>query len=110
LVRAFRTNERVNQVLLELLDPAVWRACPPCSKRRNIATPFAHIHNVRLMRLKMSGKGIALPARLDRAEVTREAHHRGQITHWARQLGAPIEAEQAFRLWEWDKRWKEAAG
>lgn len=102
----------------------------------------------------MSGKGIPLPARLDRAEVTRaeaaaalaasaeamvalieaagasdgrvpgyppgivllvvagvnhEAHHRGQITHWARQLGAPIEAEQALRLWEWDKRWKELA-
>jgi len=41
------------------------------------------------------------------ALVKHQAHHRGQITHWARQLGAPIESEQALRLWEWDKRWKE---
>jgi len=155
LVRAWRTNERVNQVLLELLDPAVWRSFPPCSRRRNIATTFAHIHNVRLMRLKMSGKGIALPERLERGEVTpeeashalaassdamvalieqagaaggrvtgyaagivllllaavnHEAHHRGQITHWARELGSPLEAERALRLWEWDKLWKEIGG
>lgn len=154
LVGAWRTNERVNQVLLELLDPGVWREYPACSKRRNIATTFAHIHNVRLMRLKASAKGIPLPARLDRGEVTREeasralgasseamvalieaagaaggrvagyapgivllvvaavsheAHHRGQVTHWARQLGSPIEAEDALRLWEWEKRWREVA-
>lgn len=152
LVAAWRTNERVNQVLLELLDPAVWREYPPCSKRRNIATTFAHIHNVRLMRLKASARGGALPERLDRGEVTpaeasralaasseamaalieaagaeggrvtgympgivllvvaavsHEAHHRGQITHWARELGSPIGPEQALRLWEWDKRWRE---
>ena len=40
LVEAFLTNERINQVLLESLSPKVWRAQPPCSKRRNIATTF----------------------------------------------------------------------
>ena len=54
LVEAFLTNERINQVLLDLLDPNVWRAQPPCARRRNIATTFAHIHNVRCMRLTMS--------------------------------------------------------
>jgi hypothetical protein len=44
LVEAFLTNERINQVLLGLLDPKIWRLNPPCSKRRNIATTFAHIH------------------------------------------------------------------
>jgi DinB family protein len=44
------------------------------------------------------------------AAITHEAHHRGQICHWARQLGAPITPEQQLKLWEWDKRWKEVAG
>jgi hypothetical protein len=69
LVDALRTNDRINQVLLDSLDPAVWRARPPCAKRRNIATTFAHMHNVRCMRLTMSAKGEKVPARLDRAEV-----------------------------------------
>jgi len=152
LVEAFLTNERINQVLLDLLDPKIWREQPPCSKRRNIATTFAHIHNVRCMRLTMSVKDRPAPARLDRGEataaevrraltlsaqamvrlieraltaggrapnyrpdvvalvcagITHEAHHRGQICHWARELGAPITPEQQLLLWEWDKRWKE---
>lgn len=54
LIEAFLTKERINQVLLDSIDPTVWRAQPPYSKRRNIATTFAHMHNVRCMRLKMS--------------------------------------------------------
>lgn len=155
LVEAFLTNERINQLLLEMIDPSIWRAFPHCSKRRNISTTFAHIHNVRCMRLKMSDRDTPPPDRLDRAtithgeardalalsaramaqliesslavgghvhdyrpdvvalvcsSITHEAHHRGQIIHWARELGAPIEAERAFRLWEWDKRWHEIRG
>jgi len=155
LIEAFLTNERINQVLLDLLDPKIWRAQPSCSKRRNIATTFAHMHNVRCMRLAMSMKDDEPPARLDRADVTpaeakealaqsalamvhliemslaagghvadwrpdvvglvcaaitHDAHHRGQICHWARQLGAPLTPEQGLKLWEWDKRWKEAVG
>jgi uncharacterized damage-inducible protein DinB len=128
---------------------------PPCSKRRNIATTFAHMHNVRCMRLAMSAKDEQPPERLDRAEVTiaeaksalaksgsalarlieralsaggyvpgypphvvalvcaaitHDAHHRGQICHWARQLGSPLSPEQGLQMWEWDKRWKEVAG
>jgi uncharacterized damage-inducible protein DinB len=155
LVEAFLTNERINQVLLDSLNPEVWRAQPPCSQRRNIATTFAHMHNVRCMRLKMSARNEEPPAKLDRAEVTaaeakealaqsaramvqlieqslakgghvpdcrpdvvalvcaaitHDAHHRGQICHWASQLGAPLTPEQHLLLWEWDKRWREVAG
>jgi uncharacterized damage-inducible protein DinB len=155
LIEAFLTNERINQVLLDQLRPEVWRTPPPCSKRRNIATTFAHMHNVRCMRLKMSARAEELPPRLDRAEVTvaeakaalahsaramvrliecsllagghvddfkpdvvslvcaaitHDAHHRGQICHWASQLGAPLSAEQQLAMWEWPKRWKEIAG
>jgi uncharacterized damage-inducible protein DinB len=155
LIEAFLTNERINQVLLDCLSPEVWRAQPPCSKRRNIATTFAHMHNVRCMRLTMSAPDEEPPAKLDRAEVTQaeakealgqsaralirlieqslangghvrncrpdvvalvcvaithDAHHRGQICHWASQLGAPLTSEQQLLLWEWDKRWREVAG
>jgi uncharacterized damage-inducible protein DinB len=155
LIEAFLTNERINQVLLDSLSPDVWRAQPPCAKRRNIATTFAHMHNVRCMRLKMSVRDEEPPAKLDRAEVTvaeakeslgqsaramvrlmerslaagghvrdcrpdvvalvclaitHDAHHRGQICHWASQLGAPLTAEQQLLMWEWEKRWREVAG
>jgi uncharacterized damage-inducible protein DinB len=154
LIEAYLTNERINQVLLDSLDPTIWRAQPPCSKRRNVATTFAHMHNVRCMRLAMSFKDEKPPAKLDRAEVTpgeakealatsaaamvrliehslaagghvpdfrpdvvalvcsaitHDAHHRGQICHWANQLGAPLTPEQALQMWEWDKRWKEVS-
>ena len=148
LIQAFMTNERVNQVLIELIAPQIWRAFPPSSKRRNIATSFAHIHNVRCMRLTMSARGSKVPARLDRSEVTpgqaakaladsadamarlirvsldaggrvqafppdvvlmvclaitHEAHHRGQICHWARELGSPIPRERTPELWDWPR-------
>jgi len=51
------TNERINQVLIDLLDAEIWRKQPPSSKRRNIATTFAHIHNGRRMRIGMSRQG-----------------------------------------------------
>ena len=150
-VEAWLTNERVNQTLLDLLDPRIWDKFPPSSKRRNLATTFAHLHNVRCMRLKMSKAKV--PARLDRATVTiaearqaltesaravaaliedsiftgghvrdyrpdvvalvcssinHEAHHRGQVCLWARELGSPITPDQQFRLWGWDKHWRAA--
>jgi uncharacterized damage-inducible protein DinB len=155
LVEAYLTNERINQVLIDAIDPKIWRALPPCSKRRNIATTFAHIHNVRCMRLAMSLRDEKPPEKADRGEITREeakealaksaaamvrliersiadgghvpalrpdvvalvcgaithdAHHRGQICHWASQLGFPLTSEQALTMWEWDKRWKEVSG
>ena len=70
LLDAWRVNERINQELLSLVAPHIWRAFPASSKRRNIATSFAHIHNVRCMRIKMSHSSVAVPERLDRAELT----------------------------------------
>lgn len=154
LIDAYLTNERINQVLLDALDPKIWRAPPPCAKRRNIATTFAHMHNVRCMWLKAAARDEPPPARLERGEVelaeaqkalaasaaaiarqlerslaagghvrdfrpgvvafvcalvTHDAHHRGQICHWAKQLGTPLTPEQQLQMWEWDKRCKEVA-
>lgn len=152
LLNAWRVNERINQELLKLVAPHIWRVFPQSSKRRNIATSFAHIHNVRCMRIKMSHSSVTVPDRLDRAEITpddarkalgesadamaalirlgldtgghvpnyspdvvamvcgamvHEAHHRGQISHWCRELGVPISAEQSLVMWEWDKLHKQ---
>ena len=151
LVDAFLTNERINQVLLDLVEPRIWRLAPACSERRNIATTFSHMHNVRCMYARSAGYAAPL-AKLERATVTpgqaraalaasaralaevietacahggkvrgvpldaagfvclaltHEAHHRGQICHWARALGAPIQGQH--RLWEWHKRAREIA-
>ena len=38
-VRIFAANERMNQILIEHLDPAAWRAKPP-AKTRTIAFGF----------------------------------------------------------------------
>lgn len=70
VVEAFATNERMNQFLLEHLDPRAWRAEPPGGKGRTIAAIVAHVHNVRHMWLVVAAKELEAPAKLDRAKVT----------------------------------------
>ncbi|MEP6692590.1 MAG: DinB family protein [Gemmatimonadaceae bacterium] len=36
--------------------------------------------------------------------VSHDAHHRGQITMLARQLGAPVSQQAMFGMWEWGAR------
>jgi uncharacterized damage-inducible protein DinB len=45
-VRIFAVNDRINQLLIEQLDPAAWNAKPP-GNVRTIAAIFTHMHNVR---------------------------------------------------------------
>ena len=61
-------NNRINDYLLEHLDPQAWRAEPPGGKGRTVAAIVAHIHNVRVMWLK-AAKG-KVPAQLDRLTIT----------------------------------------
>lgn len=68
LLAAFDTNDRINHYLLENLPDAAWRAEPPGGKGRDVASIFAHMHNVRVMWLKaVKGK---VPEQLDRHTVT----------------------------------------
>jgi len=39
--------------------------------------------------------------------IAHEAHHRGQITQLARQVGHPISQKAMFGMWEWGSRGKE---
>jgi uncharacterized damage-inducible protein DinB len=68
LLSAFDINDRINQFLIENLPAAAWRAEPPGAKGRDVASIFAHMHNVRVMWLKAT-KG-RIPAQLDRHTVT----------------------------------------
>ena len=70
LLNAFNTNDRINQYLIDSLAPAAWKAKPPDGKGRTISSIVAHMHNVRVMWLKVSAKGSAIPPQLDRATVT----------------------------------------
>jgi uncharacterized damage-inducible protein DinB len=69
-IEAFKTNHRINEYLINAIAPEAWNAKPPDGKGRTIAAIVAHMHNVRLMWLKVSAKGSEIPNQLDRATVT----------------------------------------
>jgi uncharacterized damage-inducible protein DinB len=72
-VQIFAVNDRLNQMLIERLDPAVWKAKPP-GKVRSVAAIFAHVHNVRCKWIRLSAPHLKTPPQLDRARCTpREA-------------------------------------
>jgi uncharacterized damage-inducible protein DinB len=68
-VRIFAANERMNQMLLEQLDPAAWRAKPP-GKIRTIAAIFTHMHNVRTKWVRLTAPHLKVPPQLNRAHAT----------------------------------------
>ena len=70
MVQAYTLNERVNQLLLERLDPRAWLAKPSGKGTRTIAAIFTHIHNVRCKWLRLSASHLKTPARLDRSGCT----------------------------------------
>jgi uncharacterized damage-inducible protein DinB len=68
LLETYAANDRMNQVLLECLEPRAWRAKLPALLRRQgrtIAAIFAHMHNSRLVWLKWSAPHLRCPAPLD---------------------------------------------
>ena len=158
-VQIFAANEHMNEVLIERLDPAVWRASPP-GKVRTIAAIFTHVHNVRTKWVRLTAPHLKVPRQLDRAHCTpeqaraglaesalrceemlvealdgggriemfhrdgwaqpwpvgmemlcymisHEAHHRGQVSMLAHQLGFSLPPGVMSGLWNWEKIWKE---
>ena len=72
-VRIFAANDRMNQLLIEHLDPMAWRAKPPGSVR-TIAAIFTHMHNVRSKWVRLTAPHLKVPPLLNRAHCTpREA-------------------------------------
>lgn len=72
LAESYAVNDRMNQILLEDLDPRAWRARLPGDRSRTIAAIFSHVHNVRRKWVRLSAPHIGLPAPLDRARCTPE--------------------------------------
>jgi uncharacterized damage-inducible protein DinB len=68
-VRIFDANDRINQVLIEHLDPFAWTAKPP-GKTRTIAAIFTHMHNVRTKWVRLTAPHLKVPAQLNRAHCT----------------------------------------
>ncbi|WP_158751473.1 DinB family protein [Acidobacterium sp. S8] len=82
-VRMFAANDRMNQMLIEHLDPAAWRAKPP-GKVRPIAAIFTHMHNVRCKWVRLTAPHLKVPALLNRAHCTPEEVRAGLAESAAR--------------------------
>ncbi|HLZ12439.1 MAG TPA: DinB family protein [Candidatus Acidoferrum sp.] len=68
-VQIFAANERMNQMLIENLGPAAWKAKAP-GKTRTIAAIFTHMHNVRTKWIRLTAPHLKIPAQLDRSRCT----------------------------------------
>jgi uncharacterized damage-inducible protein DinB len=75
----FLVNDRMNQILIEHLDPAAWTAKPtakPPGKNpgknnvRTIAAIFCHMHNVRCKWVRLTAPHLKIPPQLKRAHCT----------------------------------------
>jgi uncharacterized damage-inducible protein DinB len=108
-VRIFAANERMNQILIERLDPAAWRATPP-GKTRTIAAIFTHMHNVRAKWVRLTAPHLKVPAQLNRAHCTPRQARSGLAESAARCSEMLAEAlgggrVEKFRRDGWAKPW-----
>jgi uncharacterized damage-inducible protein DinB len=75
-VQIFAANDRINQILIERLDPGAWKARsttakpPRESKTRTIAAIFTHMHNVRCKWVRLTAPHLKVPAQLNRSRCT----------------------------------------
>ena len=92
-VQIFAANERMNQMLIEQLDPKVWTAKPPKAKpagpirnisTRNIAAIFTHVHNVRCKWIRLTAPHLKVPPQLNRAHCTPQQARAGLAESAAR--------------------------
>lgn len=81
--KIFAVNERMNQLLLERLDPAVWTTKPP-GNVRTIAAIFTHMHNVRTKWIRLNAPHLKVPAQLNRTHCTAQQASAGLTESVAR--------------------------
>jgi uncharacterized damage-inducible protein DinB len=68
-VRVFAASDRMNQMLIEHIDAAVWNA-KPAGNVRPIAAIFTHMHNVRTKWIRLNAPHLRVPAQLSRTRCT----------------------------------------
>jgi uncharacterized damage-inducible protein DinB len=109
-VQIFAANDRLNQILIEHLDPAAWRAKPP-SNTRTIAAIFTHIHNVRCKWVRLTAPHLKVPPQLNRARCTPQQARAGLAESAARcteMLADALDSGgrvQKFRRDGWAQPW-----
>jgi uncharacterized damage-inducible protein DinB len=74
--QVFAANDRMNQVLIENLDPAAWTARPP-GKCRTIAAIFTHLHNVRCKWIRLTPAHLQVPSQLIRLQCSPQQARQG---------------------------------
>ena len=82
-VQIFAANERMNQLLIEHLDAAAWRAKPP-GNVRTIAAIFTHMHNVRCKWVRLTAPHLKVPLQLNRTHCTSQQARAGLAESAAR--------------------------
>ena len=82
-VRIFAANDRMNQLLIERLDPFVWGAKPP-GKVRTIVAIFTHVHNVRTKWIRLTAPHLKVPSQLNRVHCTPQQARAGLAESAAR--------------------------
>ena len=109
--RIFAANDRLNQTLIEHLDPAAWRAKPP-GKVRTIAAIFTHMHNIRRKWVRLSAPHMKSLRQLNRARCTPHQASAGLAESAARcgemlaeALGVPGGRVEKFRRDGWARPW-----
>jgi uncharacterized damage-inducible protein DinB len=107
----FAANDRMNQMLIEHLDPAAWRAKPP-GNVRNIASIFTHVHNVRSKWIRLTAPHLKVPPQLNRAHCTPQQARVGLTESAARctemlaeALGENSGRVETFRRDGWAPPW-----
>jgi uncharacterized damage-inducible protein DinB len=65
----FAANDRMNQLVIERLDPATWRTKPPGNSRTIVAI-VTHMHNVRCKWVRLTAPHLPVPPQLNRAHCT----------------------------------------
>jgi uncharacterized damage-inducible protein DinB len=110
-VRIFAANERMNQILIENLNPAAWTAKPP-GKTRTIVAIFTHMHNVRSKWVRLTAPHLKLPRQLDRAHCTPQQARAGLAESaaccaemLAEALGGGGDRVEKFRRDGWAQPW-----
>src|ERR1700675_3450442 len=109
-VQIFAANDRINQILIEHLDPTAWRAKPP-GKVRTIAAIFTHMHNVRSKWVRLTAPHLKVPRQLNRAHCTQQQARAGLAESAARcaeMLAEPLGdggGVEKFRRDGWARPW-----
>jgi uncharacterized damage-inducible protein DinB len=115
LLEIYVVNERMNQMVLERLDPRAWRTKGPGVKIRTIAAIFAHMHHVRRKWLRLSAPHIKLPGELDDRRCTKrqvQAALAASGKLCTRMLAEALDPEGRvthFQRDGWSKRWPSGA-